>query len=288
MWSLPNVWLVPVLAIAALWLLHRAWRRLELSRAKHPSLAGHAKMSRRLAALLPYYGYDEQRVLRVRRRAGGRRRATARRASRAWPRTLRSRAPTSIAFSDSLASGLSDVQFTDAYRVPFQFRDYVREHLASRLRRRRVAWRRAARSRPALVLRPLGLVRREPVRLRLLQGVHRSRRETRRATLGPVLGPFHPVVRDNVERLKRALGPRRGVVPHVGHRSRHAGRAARAVPHAPLAHRAVLRRLSRLVGRRAAGPRQPPPRQRRLHAGRHERAQRCACSRRGATSPACS
>ena len=128
MWTLQSSGSCPC-CVAALWLLHRAWRRLELSRAKHPSLAGHAKLSRRLAALLPYYAYDERAVLRVRRRAGRRRRAAARRV-RAPRRGASARARrASIAFSDSLASGLSDVQFTDAYRVPFQFRDYVREHL---------------------------------------------------------------------------------------------------------------------------------------------------------------
>ena len=36
-------------------------RRLELSQAKHRSLAGHARMARRLAAALPHYEYDEAR-----------------------------------------------------------------------------------------------------------------------------------------------------------------------------------------------------------------------------------
>jgi glutamate-1-semialdehyde 2,1-aminomutase len=103
-----------------------AWRRVELSRAKHPSLAGHAKLSRRLAALLPCYGYDEQQFCAcdaapadvvAQRRAGFDRLASE----------IGSRAPVSIKFSDSLVGGVSDVQFTDAYRVPFQFRDYVRE-----------------------------------------------------------------------------------------------------------------------------------------------------------------
>ena len=33
-------------------------RRLDLSRAKHRSLAGHSKMSRRVARLLPFYEFD--------------------------------------------------------------------------------------------------------------------------------------------------------------------------------------------------------------------------------------
>src|ERR1700759_3497785 len=32
--------------------------RIELSRAKHRSLAGHSKMSRRVARLLPFYEFD--------------------------------------------------------------------------------------------------------------------------------------------------------------------------------------------------------------------------------------
>jgi glutamate-1-semialdehyde 2,1-aminomutase len=67
MCTFSNVALALALAVAAPWLGRRAWRRLELSRAKHPSLAGHAKLSRRLAALLPYYGYGRTAILRVRR-----------------------------------------------------------------------------------------------------------------------------------------------------------------------------------------------------------------------------
>ncbi len=36
-------------------------RRLDLSQAKHKSLAGHARLSRRLAGLVPFYDYDEER-----------------------------------------------------------------------------------------------------------------------------------------------------------------------------------------------------------------------------------
>src|SRR5215813_8666436 len=36
--------------------------RLALSRAKHRSLGGHARLSRRLAGLIPFYAYDESQV----------------------------------------------------------------------------------------------------------------------------------------------------------------------------------------------------------------------------------
>ena len=54
------VWLLLALA-ATVTLLPAAWRRLELSRAKHPSIAGHAKLSRRIAAQVPFVSYDEQK-----------------------------------------------------------------------------------------------------------------------------------------------------------------------------------------------------------------------------------
>src|ERR1700719_2244290 len=52
---------------------------LDLSRAKHPSLAGHSRIARRIASLIPHYEYDEARFFRsddppeevaTRRRAG--------------------------------------------------------------------------------------------------------------------------------------------------------------------------------------------------------------------------
>ena len=46
-------------ALAAV--LPRIKRRLELSRAKHPSLAGHSRMAKRVARLIPFYEYDETR-----------------------------------------------------------------------------------------------------------------------------------------------------------------------------------------------------------------------------------
>jgi glutamate-1-semialdehyde 2,1-aminomutase len=193
-----------LLTAAALWLLHRGWRRLELSRAKHPSLAGHAMLSRRLAALLPYYGYDEREffacdaapaAVASRRRAGLERLAGA----------FRSGAPASIAFGDSLANGLSDVQFTDAYRVPFQFRDYVRERLrvgsvvdASRGTELRDLDRRWAYDVSGSY--GVNLFGYDFYKDCIAAGAKRVQ------ALGPVLGPFHPIVRDNVVRLKKLSG----------------------------------------------------------------------------------
>ena len=102
--------------------------RLELSKAKHPSLSGHSRMARRFAALIPYYGYDERRFFRADNApddiAAMRRAGFARLAALYAGRFARS-----AALSGEAAESISDLQFTAAYRVPFQFRRLVQEHL---------------------------------------------------------------------------------------------------------------------------------------------------------------
>ena len=65
--------------------------RLELSKAKHRSLAGHARIARFVASLVPFYQYDESADLQGRRGTGGRCRAAARRfcaAGRSLPQPI--------------------------------------------------------------------------------------------------------------------------------------------------------------------------------------------------------
>ena len=52
-------------AAASLVALPKLKTRLELSRAKHPSLTGHARMSRQVAKLLPHYEYDGEKFFRA-------------------------------------------------------------------------------------------------------------------------------------------------------------------------------------------------------------------------------
>ena len=102
--------------------------RLELSRAKHPSLAGHSRLARRVASLGPGYAYGDERIfcsdgapaeVEARRRAGFESLAAIFR--KKFPRTLK--------LTIETKHGLSDLQFTAAYRVPFQYSAYVRERL---------------------------------------------------------------------------------------------------------------------------------------------------------------
>src|SRR5688572_31674656 len=91
--------------------------RLELSRAKHPSLAGHARIARRLAALVPGYAYDEEQFFRADGAPAeieARRRAGFARLSGLYQEKF----PKTLALTEAAKSGLSDLQFTAAYRVP--------------------------------------------------------------------------------------------------------------------------------------------------------------------------
>ncbi len=118
---------VPGVPLAA-WLLYRARLRLALSAAKHRSLAGHARWSRRIARLLPYYEYSEQRffaadaapeAVAAQRRAGFRQLAEL----------FAMRFARSAGLTAEVAKSVSDMQFTARYRVPFQFSRLVRENL---------------------------------------------------------------------------------------------------------------------------------------------------------------
>ncbi|HVN99272.1 MAG TPA: aminotransferase class III-fold pyridoxal phosphate-dependent enzyme [Steroidobacteraceae bacterium] len=118
-----------LIGAAALWLLwFRIIPRVELSLAKHRSLAGHSRWSRRLARILPAYEYDAQRFFD----ADGAPAEIAARRQAAFAQLAdlyRRRFARSAALTDAAMPYLSDLQFTARYRVPFQFSRHVREHL---------------------------------------------------------------------------------------------------------------------------------------------------------------
>ena len=121
-------YVVGAAAFGALFTKGRA--RLELSRAKHPSLAGHARWSRRIAGWIPFYDYGDGQFfscdrapadVAARRRAG----------FEALSAIYRARFVRTAALTAQSRDGISDLQFTSAYRVPFQFSKRVRENLAA-------------------------------------------------------------------------------------------------------------------------------------------------------------
>jgi glutamate-1-semialdehyde 2,1-aminomutase len=178
--------------------------RLELSQAKHRSLTGHSRMARRIASLIPSYRYDEATFFRCdgapdeiasHRRAGFMRLAGL----------YRDRfAKTNQATAD-VAGGISDLQFTDAYRVPFQFSALVQAHLKT-----------GAFLQSSAGVMVTDLDGNNFYDLTGSYGVNlfgydfykdcMARGEARVHALGPVLGSYHPVIAYNVERLKQISG----------------------------------------------------------------------------------
>ena len=103
-------------------------QRLELSRAKHRSLAGHSKMAKRLAKWLPGYAYDEARFFDC---DGAPAEVVAQRraAFDLLCAGFAERYAKTLALTAQAREGLADLQFTGAYRVPFQFSPLVRARL---------------------------------------------------------------------------------------------------------------------------------------------------------------
>src|SRR6476469_8998354 len=104
--------------------------RLALSRAEHRSLTGHAKISRVVARLIPFYEFGINDFFRsdgapaavaTQRQDGFFRLARLHEERFAKGREMTLRASTRI----------SDLQFTEAYRVPFQYSRLVRENLGT-------------------------------------------------------------------------------------------------------------------------------------------------------------
>ena len=178
--------------------------RLELSRAKHRSLGGHVRMAKRLAGLIPFYEYAPDRFFRAddapddvaQCRQRGFERLAALYAER-FARTL--------ALTREAREGLSDLQFTGTYRVPFQFSRRVRETLGAG------AFLQASDG-PIIVdldgNRLIDLTGSYGVNLFGYDFYKETIREGAAAVeaLGPVLGGLHPLVADNVRRIQALSG----------------------------------------------------------------------------------
>jgi glutamate-1-semialdehyde 2,1-aminomutase len=108
--------------------LVKAFGRLQLSKAKHPSLRGHARIGKFVASLVPFYEYGEDEIFRV-DGAPAEIEAKRRGAFERMTSLFRERFAKSAAASAEVEPAISDLQFTSAYRVPFQFSRFVRSRL---------------------------------------------------------------------------------------------------------------------------------------------------------------
>jgi len=111
--------------LAGGYLLPKAYRRWQLSRAKHRSLAGHSRWSKRLARLLPFYDYDAAQYFC----ADGAPANVAAQRSAAFEQLAAlyaTRYAKSAAATAEIYPFIPDMHFTSRYRVPYQFRERVR------------------------------------------------------------------------------------------------------------------------------------------------------------------
>jgi glutamate-1-semialdehyde 2,1-aminomutase len=184
--------------------LAKAKQRIELSRAKHRSLAGHARLARLIASVIPYYEYDEHQFFRSdnppenianRRQSGFQRLASL----------YRERFPQSSALTARIADGASDLQFTAAYRVPFQYSRHVRQSLTSGA---------MLDSSDGVTVRDVdgnvlydvansygvNLFGYDFYKECIAAGAEKVRH------LGPVLGAYHPIVAYNIGRIRQISG----------------------------------------------------------------------------------
>lgn len=190
--------------LAALLFLRRVQRRLELSLAKHRSLAGHPRMARRLARLIRLYEYDESVIFSVDGAPDSVRRQRAD-SFRQLAQDLTTHHTASLALTQQAQESISDLQFTARYRVPFQFRSYVRRHLGV-----------GAFVRASAGVKIEDLDGNEFYDLAGSYGVNLfgydfyksciDRASACVHALGPVLGFYHPIVADNVTRLRAISG----------------------------------------------------------------------------------
>ena len=195
----------PLLALGALaWVFPKAKQRLELSRAKHRSLAGHSRIAKRIAGLLPGYNYDETVFFNsdgassavVERRRDGFFKLAA---------LYAARFPQSVAMTASAREIISDMQFTGRYRVPYQYSDFLSRHIKS------ASFVKASQGVTVTDLDDnvfYDLTGSYGVNL-LGYDFYKASIEAGQQTvkeLGPVLGAYHPCVLENVQRLKTISG----------------------------------------------------------------------------------
>jgi glutamate-1-semialdehyde 2,1-aminomutase len=191
-------------AAAAVLSIDKGHKRLRLSRAKHRSLTGHVRLAKRIAGWVPNYALGTDVFFRTDDAplsiAGKRRAAFERLATLYAARFAKTRA-----YTAEIRDSIPDLQFTSTYRVPFQFSPMVREKLGAGS---------FYQSSEGVTLTDLDgnvfhdLTGSYGVNLLGVDAYRRMVAEGMRTTadLGPTLAGLHPVVADNVRRLRAISG----------------------------------------------------------------------------------
>lgn len=193
-----------LIALIVALLIKKALIRLRLSRAKHSSLRGHAKWSRRIAKIIRGFDYDSAQFFNcdgapsdiVKKRKEGFLHLEA---------AVQIRSPKSLAAYKTMKNDISDVDFTSHYRVPFPFRKELSDVFKM----------------GTLVSETEGVMLKDidgncRYDLSGSYGVNVFGYDFYKACLqagidkvkhlGPVLGAYHPLILENVAHLKKISG----------------------------------------------------------------------------------
>lgn len=199
-----DLYLVLFILVISLIFFRKIYVRLQLSRAKHPSIRGHSKWSRRIASWIRTFEYDANQFFC----SDGAPDSIAQDRQHGLENLRQSvvnQSPETIAFSASLEDSVSDVRFTAAYRVPFPYRSYLSKE-----------FRLGSIVEESQGVKVKDLDNNWRYDLTGSYGVnvfgydfYKDCMESgfkKVSKLGPVLGAYHPIIRDNVEKLKNISG----------------------------------------------------------------------------------
>ena len=184
--------------------LARVRVRLQLSRAKHGSLRGHSKWSRRMARLVPFFSYDDN-VFFVSDGAPPNIGQQRRLALATLEKAIKTRCAKTLNQSELLEKSVSDVQFTSQYRVPFPYRTLLPQSFrlgsiadetkGSKIKDLDGNWRYDLSG--SYGVNVFGY---DFYKECMAQGIALTQQ------LGPVLGTYHPLITENVQMIKDISG----------------------------------------------------------------------------------
>ena len=197
-----EMWLLYLLyCVIAILLLRKIATRLQLSKAKHKSMRGHSKWSRRMSKWVNFFDYSLQEYFSV---DGAPPKVAEQRSQAFTTLTNKVKKQSSITLNQyqQISNNISDVQFTSLYRVPFPFRTHlpdvfklgsmINESEGVKVKDLDDQWRYDLSG--SYGVNVFGY---EFYKDCIKQGSKKVE------DLGPVLGSYHPLILENVQKIKQ-------------------------------------------------------------------------------------
>jgi len=193
-----------ILMLLGFYLATKIFIRGQLSRAKHPSVRGHSKWSRRIAGKIRFFSYTDSEYFSTDgapthiaqlRRVGMQR----------LQQNVAKQSAKTLAYCGSLEQSISDVRFTSHYRIPFPYRNQLsktfklgsiaEETKGSQIKDLDGNWRYDLSGSYGVNVFGYDFYK---------ACMHIGAQQAK--SLGPVLGAYHPVISENVDLIKQISG----------------------------------------------------------------------------------